>query len=292
MQYPLTKSGSWFRLYVLLFSATAVFAHNAAADDAVIYRETFNVPNPNSGAATAAELGWVGFRNGGSFNNPCTGAFPGETCLQAFQPGCTTGLASVGNDPVFAHEGNAFWSPQVIGVSIYTEEFPIDVSLLRKSRISFEIKHSQTGTANRLALRIGDTWYMSEGFATATTANACQTVNFVDLANAVFGTIQEDTTCTTPPCGPFKPTVFDTTLPEVGEVNAFGLFVDGTSASHRFDNYTISFDLSTFDSVGECISTLIATSCSGLTGRDRASCNREQIASCHAHFDVPSAFAR
>lgn len=39
----------------------------------------------------------------------------------------------------------------------------------------------------------------------------------------------------------------------------------------------------TFSSVGDCISTLMAENCTGLTGRDRAQCNHEQQAYC---FDL------
>jgi hypothetical protein len=44
-----------------------------------------------------------------------------------------------------------------------------------------------------------------------------------------------------------------------------------------------------FPTVGECISTLKAQWCSGLTGKARAACNHAQIGVCHASFNVPSA---
>jgi hypothetical protein len=43
---------------------------------------------------------------------------------------------------------------------------------------------------------------------------------------------------------------------------------------------------STFSSVGECISTLLAENCTGLTGRNRAQCNHEQQAICLEMFGV------
>jgi hypothetical protein len=111
----------------------AVSPSSAVSGESVpVYRETFNVPGAGdptnlSGHAVAAALGWKGLRNGGSFNNPCgSSVVAGETCLQAFSSGSTP-QPSLGNPPVFAGEGNAFWSPQVIGVTVYTEEKPIPV---------------------------------------------------------------------------------------------------------------------------------------------------------------------
>lgn len=114
---------------VIAASIVGVTSGAAAEGGQVLYRETFNVPDPArrdtvdpaDGKAVAAALGWVGFRNGASFDNPCIDAEPGETCLQAFGTGSAQ-RGSVGNPRVFRGSGNAFWSPQVIGATIYTEE--------------------------------------------------------------------------------------------------------------------------------------------------------------------------
>jgi hypothetical protein len=45
----------------------------------------------------------------------------------------------------------------------------------------------------------------------------------------------------------------------------------------------------TYESAGDCIATLKAERCAGLTGQNRAACNRSQIGICHATFNVPSA---
>ena len=47
-----------------------------------------------------------------------------------------------------------------------------------------------------------------------------------------------------------------------------------------------------FDSVGDCISTLIDYYCSGLKGSQRAECNHDQQSICHDLFEVPSAHSR
>jgi hypothetical protein len=264
----------------------------AAADDsAVIYRETFNIPDPAqgdpsglSGSAVAAALGWKGFRNGGSYNNPCSTVPLGETCLQAFSPGSTQ-LPSIGNLPVFSGSGNAFWSPQVIGVTIYTEEKPIPVELVRQGVITFETRHNQNTSLNRLALRMGDTWYISDRnyFHTAG-PSTWQTDTFDELDTALFGTTPVDTSCTTPPCGPFKPGLFNQTLPETGTVDAIGIFVDGTGANHRFDNYTVSVGLEAFPNQGQCISTLIELNCADAAGAARKACNKQQQGICKSFF--------
>jgi hypothetical protein len=66
-----------------------------------------------------------------------------------------------------------------------------------------------------------------------------QTHEFTDLDTASFGISPVVTSCTAPPCGPFKPTSFGQPLPPRGRVDAVGWFIDGTGANHRYDNYAI-----------------------------------------------------
>lgn len=259
-----------------------------AASSVVLYRETFNVPDPNpDGAATAAALGWKGFRNGGSYNNPCSSTPQGETCLQAFGSGSTQ-LPSVGNPAVFTHPGNAFWSPIVLGVTIYTTEFPISLPLLRQSTVSFETKANVYNAPSRLALLIGSetsgTWYISDQVVQHQAgAGTWQANSFTHLDTALFGTTPTVTSCTTPPCGPFIPTSFTQTLPTTGTVTAIGVFADGTSGNIRYDNFTITSGA--FDNFGQCLDTLTHESCGGnQSGRQALSCIAGVTRQCLAAF--------
>jgi hypothetical protein len=132
----------------------------------------------------------------------------------------------------------------VTGLSIWTEEFNVDVGDLLS--ITFDMNHNQTDSNSRLLLQIGGLWYISELFYSAT--GAWETFEFDLTSGLAFGTdpllMQGDlgAMCAQPgdTCGPFLPASFNVTLPANGTVDAFGVFVDGTSANHRFDNYTIN----------------------------------------------------
>lgn len=281
------------------FVAAAWDLPHADAAEVPVYRETFNLPDPLQGDPeglssfeVAEAVGWFGRRNGGSKGRP-GGSTNIAAPLQVFGPGCEP-LESIGNDPVFAGDGRGTWTPQVLGVSIWTEEFSFDAGLI--TRITFQMQHNQTTSNNRLALLMGDTWYISDQFFN-NTGGACQQASF-DLATTTFGTSPVilpgmGTECFADglPCGPFKPEPETTgvPLPTSGIVDGFGIFIDGTSANHRFDNYTV---YATFEELGQCTSFLLQQQCSGLTGMARARCNQEQIGVCHGLFGVPSRHGR
>lgn len=68
-------------------------------------------------------------------------------------------------------------------------------------------------------------------------------------------------------------------------------YFDNVEISHNFGGgFSESYDFETasaFESLGECVSTLIAEECSVLSGRDRATCNHDQQMTCFDLFDVP-----
>jgi hypothetical protein len=175
---------------------------------------------------------------------------------------------------------------------MFTEEYPIPVSLLKQATISFETRVDGAGLdKRRLLLRIGDSWYFSEKVLNQTTpTQTWQTFDFGDLGSELFGTKSTDVCeapTSVPPCGPRLPGTFDTPLPADGLVDAFGLFVDFTNSERtRVDNYSISLELENFADQAQCISTLIAVQCGGLTGEDRKDCNKAQQNTCRA-FSKP-----
>jgi len=67
-------------------------------------------------------------------------------------------------------------------------------------------------------------------------------------------------------------------------------YFDAVSISHSDgDGLAESYDFDpgpSFESLGECISTLIGDACPTLKGRDRAACNHEQQAICRALFGI------
>lgn len=65
-------------------------------------------------------------------------------------------------------------------------------------------------------------------------------------------------------------------------------YFDDVTVSHSSGSYSVSYDFDPgpqFETLGECISTLIADNCSSLKGRARASCNHEQQMACFDLFD-------
>ncbi len=67
-------------------------------------------------------------------------------------------------------------------------------------------------------------------------------------------------------------------------------YFDDVSISHSSgDGFSESYDFEPppeFETLGECVSTLIADNCTGLKGRDRATCNHEQQLACFDIFDI------
>lgn len=67
-------------------------------------------------------------------------------------------------------------------------------------------------------------------------------------------------------------------------------YFDDVGISHTFGGgFSESYDFDpapTFETLGECVSTLIADECSGLSGRARAQCNHDQQMSCFDLFDI------
>ena len=67
-------------------------------------------------------------------------------------------------------------------------------------------------------------------------------------------------------------------------------YFDEVDISHAFSGgFSESYDFDpapSFETLGECISTLIADECSSLSGRDRANCNHEQQMTCFDLFDI------
>jgi hypothetical protein len=126
---------------------------------------------------------------------------------------------------------------------------------------------------------------MSNALVQQNIANTWESKSFTGLDTALFGTTPvvtpANSDCAVVPCGPFKPTIFNTTLPTEGTVDAIGVFVDGINANHRFDNFTIAAN---FANQGQCIADLIELNCAGITGRDRQACNKQQQTTCKEAF--------
>jgi hypothetical protein len=77
----------------------------------------------------------------------------------------------------------------------------------------------------------------------------------------------------------------------VGSVNPgqVGYFDDVTISHSSGPGFQESYDFEPslqFQSVGQCVSSLIADHCTGLTGRARATCNHEQQLICFDLFGV------
>ena len=275
-------------LGLAVLAATAATTGRAQAAEVPVYRETFNLPEPNTGDLSsfgiAEALGWFGRRNGGSAGYPDSEGEGLAAPLEVFGSRVCPDLRSIGNDPVFDGSGRATWTSRVAGVTLWTEEFAFDAGLL--TRISFQMTHDAGGSNNRLALLIDDTWYISDqSFSYA--GPGCEEVSF-NLATTTFGTspviLPGDASACSPegvPCGPFQPRNSGIALPTSGTVDGFGIFIDRVPANHRFDNYTV---YATFDALGQCISTLKREQCFGLSKRDRAKCNRQQVRTCFGLF--------
>ena len=120
-------------------------------------------------------------------------------------------------------------------------------------------------------------WWTTGGFGAANGFGGCGTPTCPTLAewtanlNADFATAQ--LIVVSVGIGSYNP----------GQIGYFdNVVITGTTADATYDFEPAP----AFETVGECVSTLIAESCAEQTGRDRANCNHAQQMTCFDIFGV------
>ena len=213
----------------------------------VLYRETFPFDDSVSGGpAQGLHQGWIGLRNGQAV---------GSSALSIYDTvnGSTT-LAPVNSNPLpdaSAPDFAGFWSANgVQGVTLFTEEYQFPASVL--SKVTLETKHDVASDSpnpgdnrHRLAIRIGQDWYLSDLELTQSASGSYELLTFLDPLSLSYrkAIFDGNNPATAPRCDNLTTCVPGQSLPD-GTVTGIGIFTDRVSGGQKFriDNFTLYTD--------------------------------------------------
>ncbi len=208
----------------------SIFSNAAFA--APIYRETFQFCERTPGGSLQASVlvGWNALRKGKPLGD--------GGLLKTNTPGSPNVLAPFQSLPIGLTPGAAFWVRDTTGLTIFTSEFSFDTSTI--TSITYDQRFDgfdsglQVRDGSRVALLIGDTWYISDQTFNVNKRSVWESVSF-DLTTATFGTF-------TPLAGrgPNSPLNSGVSLPANAVVTAFGVYVPRVSDRVRVDNFTLN----------------------------------------------------
>lgn len=195
------------------------------------YRETFNYCAAPSGRPAAANVaGWHAITANHAEGKP--------SILKIQIVGAGTLLPAVASDPEGPQDGNAYWDRTTVtkGLLLYTEEKNFDVARLLKASWRQRVDRQDKEFANygaRLALLIGDQWYISDYSATQRNRGNFER-RVLQPSLLTYGTTPQRSGI-----GIVAPTNSGLRLPAQGTVRAFGLFFIRSFAKVRIDDFSL-----------------------------------------------------
>lgn len=201
------------------------------AEATPFYREIFNVCSSDESAAVDAgeQAGWKAFKAAAPVKS---GSF-----LKVNTPGAADALLAYQSAPKGPVSGGAFWTQPVTGLTIFTDEFSFDVSMLEsvqyQQRLSGIDSLSGVKDGTKLTLLVGDTWYISDDIARQQGKGVWQTVTWAPR------TLTYAKWKNRPGVGPKIPATGGELLPAQGVVSAFGVTIPVVNGRVRIDNYTL-----------------------------------------------------
>lgn len=212
---------------LLLLPALLWFCQRADAD--VFYRETFNYCTDSGSLASALSAsGWTALTSGHSVGKPST--------LKIQPVGAGKNLAAVASLPSGPFDGNAYWNRQSKGLHLFTAEITFDVSQLAAVSWSQRIDRQEKEFPNygaRLALLIGNTWYISDYSATQKIRGR------FERRRVAPHLLTYGTSPLLAGVGIAAAKNSGVRLPETGLVRAFGLFMNRNFEKVRIDDFTL-----------------------------------------------------
>lgn len=189
-----------------------------------------------------------------------------------------------------------------VGFSVLTNLYGVDVLLDRPAFTAggVQLQSVTAGTVGAIAIEIGaGTLSIGAGFSEGlipgpafdSTFEAFDDFTLIGLAPA-WGDFGDGHICTDGTTTSCDPDVGPEGVLAACQGSDLLLFrTNAISAPYSLTCGSVTVDINVnppFDTVGQCISTLQAQHCSGLTGKAKAACNHAQIGVCHATFNVPS----
>ncbi len=220
---------------IFLCTATlfaAILSAVSSAEAAPFYRETFNLcDDTDSSSKSATELAnWKAFRAGSTLGK--------IGFLKINPPGSPNLLVAYNSTPVGPVDGSAFWSKNISDLTIFTDEFSVDVANLTSVSYEQRLNGYDTETdltdGSRFALLVGESWYISDQSISPQQRGAWEGANFI-LAGTTFGISPNKIGL-----GPDRPTNSGFSLPSRGTITAFGVFFPEVTGRLRIDNFTLS----------------------------------------------------
>lgn len=213
----MTSSMYRWPLFALLLCTGAV-AHSAP-----FYRETFPSCTGATGTQAAFMTGWKALRTARPLGQP--------GYLKVFPPGAPELLDAFNSAPYGGQQGQAFWSKSTSGLTIFTDEYSFELSLLKN--ISFSHRLDSLTDAMRPVFLIGGSWYIAEQGLFQKKLKVWETKEFDPRA------FTYSISSISPGVGPEVGAIKGQSLPPIGEVKAFGLFLPTVTDKVRFDNFTL-----------------------------------------------------
>lgn len=240
-----------FSLLGICLIPTTVFA-------APFYQENFNFDLTNASQTYDAgtQTHWNAFRSGSRV---------GVIGFLKVVSGLSRSLPAINSNPTGPDDGYALWSKDVVGLTIYSDEYSFNVASLarvnylqRVDGVTLDPVVGEIRDGSRLALRIRgidgvERWYIGDLVVRQVKEATWENVD-IDVAALTFGVAKLK-----PGVGPTLPLTGRTTLPSIGVVTAVGVFYDTVNGRIRVDNFTLSDKLSSNGIVPQAIPTRAAT---------------------------------
>ncbi len=219
---------------IILIVSVILANISAQTSAAPFYRETFNFCETDIVTSSSAALysNWSAFKDGSVIGK--------VGFLKINTPGSINHLLSYGSNPIGADNGGAFWPKATGALTIFTQEFPFDISKL--SYVQYEQRLSgfdsvrKLNDGTQLAFLINNIWYISDQSVRQSDRGIFEPVTFAPHF-LTYGTRNNK-----PGTGPYQPGNFGISLPRSGTVSAFGVFLANVHSKVRIDNFTLGDD--------------------------------------------------
>jgi hypothetical protein len=208
----------------------------AQTEKTTVYRETFTFCSNSLGKEAAEQTSWLALKSGSLIGR--------IGFLKVFPYGSRDIGNMMNSAPLGYAQGYSFWSKAVYGLSVLTDEFPIQASLLSNPATTIEYVQRLSGinatfvpNKTHLLFLIDSTWYISDQGVAQTNGGIAWEKVSVTPATLTYGTVPllEGRGADIPQTG-------GTTLPTTGTVRAFGLFLREVNGRVRIDNFSITTD--------------------------------------------------
>lgn len=229
-----------------LLAATLPFAPLQQADAEVLYRNTFGNDTGATIATNHPAIGWQLYRSSVSDQHRALVYSAVSSSASGVGISAVAGVEdTIGNvnapDSLSATLGHGFLTTTATEdrKALYFTEYLIERTAYNIESFEWDAVVSRADTGQRLALRVGDEWYVSDLFKPVVSSSFANAGGATQISVTLAGTSWYQLTVQL--SNPFAIANSPSALPD-GDISAFGLFIEaglGASNTSRFDNFTV-----------------------------------------------------